>query len=229
MYSIEPLQAQMEASRNEEKAEKMVKYMRNQFAFYGIQAEPLKGIVKEHVKQEGIPSPDEIHDVVKTLWSKEEREYQMIALRLMDRYIKKYGIREIDAQLIEYMTVHKSWWDTVDHIASNHAFRLFADHPHLLETVGKEWRASDNIWLRRVMILFQLKYKEKTDLPLLEEIIKENLGSKEFFINKAIGWILREYSKTDAEWVQRFIEENDELSNLSKREGLKHIKKQQLQ
>lgn len=225
MYSIDPLQVSMEDNQNVEKAQKMAQYMRNQFSFYGIQDEPLKRIVKEHIKQEGIPSPDEIHAVVHTLWSKEEREYQMVALRLVDEYIKKYGIREQDAALIEYMTVHKSWWDTVDHIAGKHASRLFAEYPHLLQTVGKEWRGSTNIWLRRVMILFQLKYKDKTDLPLLEAIIRENTGSDEFFINKAIGWILREYSKTDAEWVQDFIDNNDGLSNLSKREGLKHIKK----
>lgn len=225
MYSIDPLQVRMEDNQNVEKAQKMAQYMRNQFSFYGIQAEPLKRIVKEHIKQEGIPSPDEIHVVVHTLWSKEEREYQMVALRLVDEYIKKYGIREEDAALIEYMTVHKSWWDTVDHIASKHASRLFAEYPHLLQTVGKEWRGSTDIWLRRVMILFQLKYKDKTDLPLLEAIIRENTGSDEFFINKAIGWILREYSKTDAEWVQEFIDNNDGLSKLSKREGLKHIKK----
>ncbi|GGD08412.1 DNA alkylation repair protein [Pontibacillus salipaludis] len=225
MYSIETLQERMEDNQNEEKAQKMAQYMRNQFSFYGIQAEPLKRIVKEHIKQEGIPSPDEIHAVVKALWSKEEREYQMVALRLVDEYIKKYGIREQDAALIEYMTVHKSWWDTVDHIAGKHASRLFAEYPHLLQTVGKEWRGSTNIWLRRVMILFQLKYKEKTDLQLLEDIIRENTGSDEFFINKAIGWILREYSKTDAEWVQDFMDRNDALSKLSRREGLKYIKK----
>lgn len=87
-----------------------------------------------------------------------------------------------------------------------------------------EWAENDNIWLRRVAIDFQLKYKKKTDTELLEKIIVCNLNSNEFFINKAIGWSLREYSKINAEWVQSFIERNsDGLSSLSRKEASKYL------
>jgi len=82
----------------------------------------------------------------------------------------------------------------------------------------------DNIWLRRVAIDHQLGFKEKTDTGLLAEIIKNNLNQKEFFINKAIGWSLRDFSKTNPDWVRTFIyAHKDDLSNLSIREGSKYV------
>jgi 3-methyladenine DNA glycosylase AlkD len=81
---------------------------------------------------------------------------------------------------------------------------------------------SGNMWLQRTALLFQLKYKKATDVNLLSDYILRLQGSKEFFINKAIGWILREYSKTDPDWVIQFVQNNN-LANLSRREALKWI------
>jgi 3-methyladenine DNA glycosylase AlkD len=87
-----------------------------------------------------------------------------------------------------------------------------------------KWSAGSDIWLKRTAILHQLAYKDKTDIVLLEQIISNCLGSDEFFINKAIGWALREYSKTDPEWVESFISRRkNELSPLSIKEGSKYI------
>lgn len=79
----------------------------------------------------------------------------------------------------------------------------------------------DELWLQRSAILFQLKYKEKTNETLLYRYIRQNTDSKEFFIQKAVGWALREYSKTNPESVKHFIEEN-RLPKLSIREGSKY-------
>ena len=98
----------------------------------------------------------------------------------------------------------------------------FKDKNKLMLDLSKD----ENMWLRRIAILHQLKFKEDTDEKLLEEIIKNNFGSKEFFINKAIGWILREYSKTNNIWVRNFLDEyKDVLSPLSIREGSKILAK----
>ncbi|MPM26083.1 hypothetical protein SDC9_72584 [bioreactor metagenome] len=87
-----------------------------------------------------------------------------------------------------------------------------------------EWSSADDIWLRRVAIDHQLGFKEKTDTALLEEIIKNNLNQKEFFINKAIGWCLRDFSKTNPDWVRAFLSvHKNDLSNLSIREGSKYV------
>ncbi len=96
-------------------------------------------------------------------------------------------------------------------------------YPHLKEEM-RQWSTSENIWLRRASIDFQQKYKEKTDTALLEEIICNNFGTNEFWINKAIGWSLRDYSKVNPEWVRNFLERHqDSLSALSIKEAGKYL------
>ncbi|MCK5077528.1 MAG: DNA alkylation repair protein, partial [Calditrichia bacterium] len=119
----------------------------------------------------------------------------------------------------------KSWWDTVDFIATNLVGPLFEKYSELIIPYTKKWMDSGNIWLQRTSILFQLKYKEKTDFKLIIGFIQQCSSSNEFFIQKAIGWILREYSKTDASTVIEFVK-NNKLAPLSEREALKWLKNQ---
>ncbi|OOC99158.1 DNA alkylation repair enzyme [Streptococcus pneumoniae] len=87
-----------------------------------------------------------------------------------------------------------------------------------------KWSLSDNIWLRRVAIDHQLLRKEKTNTQLMEKILLHNLNQTEFFINKAIGWILRNYSKTNPTWVTCFIDKNKErMAELSIKEASKYL------
>jgi 3-methyladenine DNA glycosylase AlkD len=123
---------------------------------------------------------------------------------------------------MEYLIVTKSWWDTVDSIAGGPVGLHFKRYPEVLLTTLARWRQSENFWLRRTCILFQLDYKKETDFTLLCDIIRENLGSKEFFINKAIGWALRQYARVDAEAVRSFAESTP-LHPLSRREAMKHL------
>jgi 3-methyladenine DNA glycosylase AlkD len=116
----------------------------------------------------------------------------------------------------------KSWWDTVDTISGGPLGIHFQRFPKVRERYLARWRASDNIWLRRATILFQLNYKKETDFDLLCEIIRENLNSKEFFINKAIGWSLRQYARHDPQAVKGFVT-SIPLHPLSRREAMKHL------
>lgn len=121
------------------------------------------------------------------------------------------------------MIVEKSWWDTIDFIAVNLVGPYFKQYPDQIPTVTQGWMASQNIWLQRTCILFQLKYKNNVDLVLLDGFIQQLKDSREFFIRKAIGWMLREYSKTDADFVIQYLKDN-KLSGLSEREALKWLK-----
>ena len=125
--------------------------------------------------------------------------------------------------MLEFIITNKSWWDTVDFIASHLVGNYFKKYPDKIEEYINKWMLSKNIWLQRTALLFQLKYKVALNPVLLENIIKQFLYSKEFFINKAIGWILREYSKTNPQWVINFVKKYP-LHNLSKREALRLIK-----
>lgn len=116
-------------------------------------------------------------------------------------------------------------------IASSLVGELFKIYPELIIPYTSKWIKSSNMWLQRSAILFQLGYKEKTDKELLADLIikaNESENKDEFFIRKAIGWALREYSKTNPEWVIEFIKQHDELSNLSKSQGLKWLKDQDI-
>ena len=141
--------------------------------------------------------------------------------------LKNYQkLPEQTIKLYEYLIMNKSWWDTVDMIASKFIGNMFLRFPDLREEYLTKWLNSENIWLRRVCILYQLKYKENTDTKILERVISKTSNTNEFFLNKAIGWILREYSKTNAEYVKNFVK-NYNLSNLSKREALKWLNKRE--
>ncbi len=127
-------------------------------------------------------------------------------------------------ETLEYLLVTKSWWDTVDTISTGVVGTHFKRFPKTRQKYLAKWRKSENFWLRRAAILFQLKYKQDTDFDLMCDIIRENLGSKEFFINKAIGWALRQYTRVDPQAVRQFIKETP-LHPLSAREALKWLEK----
>ncbi|PKP40857.1 MAG: DNA alkylation repair protein [Bacteroidetes bacterium HGW-Bacteroidetes-12] len=195
-------------------------YMRNQFEFYGLKATERREIQKPFFVKEYLPKKDELDNIMKSLWEKTQRDYQYFGQELAFKYVKQ--IKKKDIELFEYMATHKSWWDTVDFIAAKLMGDYFKKYPEQRDVSVKKWLLSNNIWLQRSALLFQLKYKENIDTVLLSATINSLLGSKEFFINKAIGWILREYSKTNAIWVMEFANKTA-LSSLSKKEALRLI------
>jgi len=193
-------------------------YMRGQFKYFGINSALRNELSKPFLIKDCLPPKDQLHALVTELWEKSQREFQYFAQILCRKYVKTF--EEKDLILFEYMIVTKSWWDTIDFIASNLVGPFFKKFPQLRDKAIKKWMASNNMWLQRTCLLFQLKYKDDVDRDLLAKLILELTGSKEFFINKAIGWSLRSYSRVDPGWVVEFVHSH-ELSNLSKREALK--------
>lgn len=210
---------------NEENAGPMKAYMRNQFEFLGIKTPESKALMSTFIKEHGSPELNELPDVVRTLWKQPEREFQYVALTLLDKQ-RRY-LQHEHLSLLEELVVTKSWWDTIDSIASRLAGYVIKKYPEEGEVYLARWISSENFWLNRTAILYQLSYKEETDEEKLFSYIKQQSTSTEFFIEKAIGWALREYSKTAPETVVNFIEKED-LRPLSKREGLKYLKNKEL-
>jgi 3-methyladenine DNA glycosylase AlkD len=158
--------------------------------------------------------------VVKELWNMPEREYQYFGQELIGFHKKAWSKKII--RLIEYCILHKSWWDTVDALNTEGTGPYFMKYPEETLTITGRWNASDNIWLNRSSLLFQKSYKKHLDTKLLSEYIIRLSGSREFFIQKAIGWMLREYGKTNPAWVIEFTRKNM-IAPLSKREALKNL------
>ncbi len=213
------LKTLFEQNANPGQAAPMKKYMREQFEYLGIKSPQVKLLFREYVNEHGLPAIEDLDEIVRELWRLPQREFQYAAMSLMERLEKKLPAKSI--KTLEYMITRKSWWDTVDNI-SHIVGILFRRYPDVREKYLTNWRASKNIWLRRTAILFQLDFKRETDFDLLCDIIRENLGSKEFFINKAIGWALRQYARVDPKAVKKFVKET-ELHPLSRREAMKHL------
>ncbi len=208
------------AHYNEESSKKMSAYMKDQFDFIGLKAPERRSLVRDYKKKYDYFTLDDLVKDSKVMWALDEREFQYIYLDFLKKNKNKLGQASIES--IEFLITNKSWWDTVDLIAAHFVGELFKRYPNLIETYHKKWQNSNNIWLQRSLILFQLQYKEATDEGLLSQIISNNLNSDEFFINKAIGWALREYSKTNRAFVANFVE-NTNLSTLSQREASKYL------
>jgi len=196
-------------------------YMRNQFSFFGIKTTERRVLQQAFLAKEMLPDKKELEGIITTLWKQPQREFHYFAQELAFKYIKQLEKRDI--YLYEFMVINQSWWDTVDFIAAKLMGAYFKKFPEQKAIYVTKWLKSRNIWLQRCALLFQLKYKEETDIILLSNTINALLGNKEFFINKAIGWILREYSKTNPEWVTTFTK-NTALNPLSKKEALRLIK-----
>jgi 3-methyladenine DNA glycosylase AlkD len=218
---VKQLKSLFEQHADPTQAPAMKKYMRDQFEYLGIKTPQSVALQKEFYAEHGLPEVTELDSTLRDLWSLPQREFQYVAVGLLGRLSKQIPPEFIET--IEYLITTKSWWDTVDSIAGGTVGVHFKRYPMVKKKVLVRWRKSENFWLRRTTILFQLNYKQETDFDLLCEIINENLGSKEFFINKAIGWALRQYARTDPKAVIKFVKATKDLNPLSRREAMKHL------
>ena len=213
------LYEEMIQHKNEEQAQKMSKYMLNKFEYIGIKTPERRKIFKNFFKE--YKNEEKIDwEFVNKCWENKYREFQYVAADYLKNMKDKLTIDDIPK--FKQLILKKSWWDTIDNLDMTIGALALKDSN--VNKILLEWSLDENIWLRRIAIDHQLLRKEKTDTELLEKILKNNLGQAEFFINKAIGWALRDYSKTNPEWVRNFIEENREnMAKLSIKEASKYL------
>jgi 3-methyladenine DNA glycosylase AlkD len=198
-------------------------YMKDKFDFFGIKSPKRKEIISPYYKEFKALNPGNQKNTINYLWSKPERECQYTAMDFASKIEKKMDQSWLSFW-IEKIT-DKSWWDTVDFIATHCIGPLLLNNNES-EKLAWQWTENTNIWLQRTAIIYQLKYKSQTNARLLFDIISAQASNKEFFIKKASGWALREYSKTNPLAVSQFINQNrDILSTLTIKEGEKIMKK----
>jgi 3-methyladenine DNA glycosylase AlkD len=208
----------LESSADPESAKQMSAYMRNQFGFLGISTPKRRKLCKDFLRHAAKGEMD--WRFVELCWDRAHREFQYLGVDYLD--VMKDKLAASDIPNLKSIAVTKPWWDTIDGL-DRVVGHIALAYPEVNDVI-LAWSAGENIWLRRIAIDHQLPRKERTDTALLERVILNNLGQKEFFINKAIGWSLREYSKTDPSWVRDFIARNESgLSSLSVREASKYL------
>ncbi len=213
------------ASGNKEIAAAQAAYMRNQFEYIGLKTPVRRALSKDFLKEKSMEAVVD-WTFVWQMWNLSEREFQYLAcdyLLKMKRFLKK-----ADLQQIRELALVKSWWDTVD-VLDELVGTIFLADENEVKTIILAWAKSENFWIRRLAIDCQLGFKERTDTDLLARNISENLSGSdfenEFFINKSIGWALRDFSKSNPDWVQNFISENEtKMSKFSLREASKYLK-----
>jgi len=202
-------------------AEAMAKYMKGLFPFYGLKTDVRRALTRDLLVQYKDEVTGNTRQIALKLYRKPQREYHYTAIEIVMKQLKNKFVTE-DIALIETLLVTHSWWDSVDTIAKYLLGGYLQHFPEQIPTVIKRFSNSDNMWLNRSVILFQLGYKKATNVDLLFAECKKHSHSKEFFIQKAIGWALREHAKTDADVVRNFVATAN-LKPLSTREALKNI------
>ncbi|MEZ7765326.1 DNA alkylation repair protein [Gemella sp. 27098_8_92] len=209
----------LEARADNARALDMSKYMKNKFEFFGVGAKERNEIWKPYFK-EAKKTKKIDWEFIEICFKHEKRECQYTAAYYL-KYMQN-SLSEDDIPKLKELVLTKSWWDTVDILDKVIGSIIYNNKK--LYSIMLEWSEDDNIWLRRVAIDHQLLRKEHTDIKLLEKILINNLNHKEFFVNKAIGWALRDYSKTNPLWVRNFIESHREnMASLSIREASKYL------
>lgn len=217
---IDILKQRLEANQDANKALNMSAYLKGHFTCFGIKS-PLRNEIQKEWFQ-SIKSENFNHwDIVSHLWNLDQREFHYIALDYLRKVPKKNYLKD-DFRILEELITTHSWWDSVDGIASNTVGTYFQVYPDMKNQVISKWRNSDNMWLNRTCLIFQLKYKDKVDFELLKSLIIQYQPVKEFFIQKAIGWSLRQYSKYNPEAVRHFVDDI-QLQGLAKREAIKYL------
>lgn len=221
MALVDYLTSEMRRLAVLEKAPAMQAYMKTRQPFHGLAAPARKQIIRSAKKQFQIVDFEQYQTTIDTLWQGDCREDMYMALEVAEQYKQFRTIESLP--LYERLLNSASNWDTVDWISGT-LIGLLLRNNELLPSKVVRWQADENFWVRRCALLVHLKHKQDTQTELLANSIRLLAPETEFFIRKAIGWVLREYSKTAPGWVAEFVAEHQTiLSGLSYREALKNI------
>lgn len=207
--------------RDPHRVVQMEAYMKNHFSFLGVLSGPRKIIFKKFKPQLQNLDAQQTWEFLLECWANPSRELQYVGIDHLLAFYKKIA-QPTDGKHFTYLLTNQTWWDSLDLLASHAVGHFARKFPEAFATLAKEWETSSNFWLHRTLLIYQLKYEQQTDLALLQYYIRAFKWNKEFFIQKAIGWSLREVSKWHPDWVQQIVHEEN-LQGLAKREALKYV------
>lgn len=202
------------------RADAMSAYMRNEFAFLGLQAPLRRKLAKPFMMAMRGGDESQLLDAAERLWGMPQREYAYVATDLL-RAEWRALTPEALARL-RGLVQSSSWWDTVDPL-SHVVGVLVLNHRELVDDMDR-WVGDEDRWVVRVALLHQLGWKGAADAERLFRYCLARGGDQDFFIRKAIGWALRDLARTFPEQVEAFVAEHGgELSTLSVSEATKHL------
>ena len=219
------LREALEGAGDPARAEQQRAYLKSEMAMYGVGVPETRRLARRaagaHADLWAEAAPWET--TLRRLWdgaAHREERYAALAI-IRSKPSASHAGRMESLALYEHFLRTGQWWDLVDEIS--HAVGLVVrEHPAAAARM-RVWATDPDMWVRRSAILCQLQHKADTDLDLLTTVIEVNQEDPEFFIRKAIGWALRDYARTDGDWVRAFVQAHPGLSPLSQREALKRL------
>ena len=214
--------AQLKRLADPARAPAMAAYMKTAQPFFGVPTPARVAMLKQMGARFAPADQKSYARSVLALWKLPHREEQYCAIAFARRY--EQFITPASLPLYERMIREGAWWDFVDEIAANLVGAVYGNFRAQTRPIIERWIDDEHMWIRRTAILSHLKHKHETDAAQLFKHCLKRAHESEFFIRKAIGWALREYSKTDPRAVRAFLTKNRKrLSNLSYTEGSKHL------
>ncbi|MFN8223052.1 MAG: DNA alkylation repair protein [Gaiellales bacterium] len=218
--ALEALVGALADRRDPVAAAQMRAYMRDQFVFAGVRSAERRALAQAVFATLPRPTGDDVLSFAEACWACDERELQYVATDLLRRHVRL--LSAADLPRLERLVLAKSWWDTVDALAV--AVGAIVRREPDARAVMDEWLASEDLWLVRVAILHQERWKLATDATWLFAACRAHAGHRDFFVRKAIGWALRSYAKVAPDAVQQLLDEQGErLSGLSRREAARGV------
>ncbi len=225
---VDAVRQALERVGDPERARRQQAYMTSALPYRGLTAPELRTLLRPLFVGHRLGDADTWRDTARELWdgaTHREEWYAAIAL-LRHRQYRRWVDPEL-LPLLLHLVRTGAWWDVVDEIASHLAGGVLAEHRAAVTPVVRRWsRDEDSMWVRRTAILAQLRHRGATDTTLLADVLDANLeGStygSQFFVRKAVGWALRQHSRTDPAWVRTYVATHAErLAPLSRREALR--------
>ena len=212
----------MERYRDVKTAQAMTRVSKYTLKFLGIRTVDLKNIFKTIFQNYPLPKYDDTKNIIREFFAMEEREFLYFGIALLAKRKKLW--MKTDIVFIESLLLTKPAWDTIESITAE----LVSDFAKMYPTTAieflKSWSQSKSPALKSVAIMYQRKFKKDTDTETLQKFISENMNTGDAIVNKAIGSALRDYSKTDYEWVTNFVVQNSShLDKAAKQEAIKWI------
>lgn len=223
---LEAISAALATHADPERAVGQQRYMKSSLPYLGLTTPTLRSALRPVLASSAyrIAERAQWEASVRALWDgATHREHWYAALALLGhRTYRGWRDRET-LPLIEHLVRTGRWWDVVDDLATHRVRELLLDRPAEIAPMLLEWARDEDLWIRRTAILAQVGAKDRTDPELLGDVIGPSIPDPDFFARKAIGWALRDYARTDPDWVREFVAAHPELSPLSRREALKHL------
>ncbi|HLN10519.1 MAG TPA: DNA alkylation repair protein [Xanthobacteraceae bacterium] len=220
---LSDLRREFELIADPGKAVRMQAYMKSAMPYHGVPSPQVKQVCRKVFADLELSNRTAWQTQVLDIWRHAKyREERYAALNLCADRIARPFHEPRAMTMYENMIVTGAWWDYVDEL-SHRVGDILRRYPSRIGPVLRRWSRSDDLWKRRTSIICQRSFKTATDLDLLYACIEPSLESKEFFLQKAIGWALRQHAWTDPGEVTAYVKRESRLAPLSRREALKNL------